>query len=105
MGNAFQTTSDIGVGLPPGSFVADDAEAQVGVAQIQRGNPNEEEIAAITTVLLGLRMAMRQDAREQDQGNAWRSASTAEHIRQSPLISAADPRLNAQSNRSWFARR
>lgn len=105
MGNAFQTASDIGVGLPPGSFVADDDETLVGVAQIQRGNPDEEEIAAITAVLLGLRMALMQDAREADQGSAWSSASKAEHIRQSPLISAADPRLNAQSNRTWFGRR
>lgn len=105
MGNAFQTTSDIGVGLPPGSFVADDEDAYVGFTQIQRGNPNEEEIAAITAVLLGLRLAMLQDALDHLQDNAWSSASKAEHIHQSPLISAADPRLNAKSNRTWFARR
>lgn len=105
MGNAFQTTSDIGVGLPPGSFVANDDTALAGVAYIQRGNPNEEEIAAITAVLLGLRIALMQAGREADSSSAWSSASKAEHIRQSPLISAADPRLNAQSNRSWFARR
>lgn len=105
MGNAFQTTSDIGVGLPPGSFVADDDVTLAGVAKVQRGNPNDEELAAITAVLLGLRLTLSQDNRDQDQGNAWSSASKAEHIHQSPLISAADPRLNAQSNRTWFARR
>ena len=105
MGNAFQTSSDLGVGLPPGSFVADDDERQAGVARIARGNPNDEELAVVTAVLLGIRITLETYVREQAAPTAWGSASKAEHIRQSPLISAADPRLNAQSNRSWIARR
>ena len=105
MGNAFQTSSDLGVGLPPGSFVADDDERQAGVSRIARGNPNDEELAVVTAVLLGIRITLETHVREQAAPTAWGSASKAEHIRQSPLISAADPRLNAQSNRSWIARR
>lgn len=105
MGNAFQTSSELGVGLPPGSFVADDEDALVGIASITRGNPDDEELAAVTAVLLGLRAVMAEEPLVVDTSSAWGAASVAEHIRQAPLISAADPRLNARSSRAWFSRR
>lgn len=105
MGNQFSVSSDIGVGLPPGSFVADDQAALDGVAHMTRGNPTDDEIAIVTAVLLGLRTTMVQESNSDNEITAWAAAAKAEHLYQSPFISAADPRLNARSNRAWFARR
>ncbi|WP_336249482.1 hypothetical protein [Stomatohabitans albus] len=105
MGKQFQTSAELGVALPPGTIVPDDDSALSGIASVTRGNPTQNEIAIISAVLLGLRTVMAEDRLEHDDVTAWSVASKAERLYQSPFISAADPRLNARSNRSWFSRR